>query len=367
MVKSTSQDAQTFLKQLTVYKKLIDEDIAQYSKQLRRQILQDYGTHSRVAVDAYLDVLSRGGKRIRGALTMLGYEMSGGSDRDMILQAARAVEMIQAYVLIVDDINDRSIMRRGGKAAHIRMAEYYNDQELGHDSQHFGESIAMNAALAGNHAAQVTMASLSVSEVTRLAAMNILNRGMLVTVHGQFNDIFNEVTNKATEQDVYNVTEWKTAHYTFLNPLHIGMTLAGAQQSVLDTVREYAINIGHAFQIVDDILGTFGGEFETGKSPLDDTREGKRTLLSIYALEKANPSDKNFLVQMLGNQNLTRAEFERCQEIIQSTGALDYSRQKADDYVSVALDSLEKAKQDWSSEGTQFLRGLAEYLLVRTS
>src|SRR5687768_11477115 len=154
MPKTTSVDTKTFATKLQEYKKLIDADIAAYSKHIETITLQNYGPYSRIATDAYLSILNRGGKRIRGALVLLGYEMSGGKDRDMILQVARAIEMIHAYILIVDDFQDRSPVRRSGPAAHKLLAEYYTRHNLGADAEHFGEAIAMNAALAGNHAAQ---------------------------------------------------------------------------------------------------------------------------------------------------------------------------------------------------------------------
>ena len=91
-----SVDATVFTEQLAAYKRAIDQDIAAYSKQLQQQTLQDFGTNARLEMDAYLSILERGGKRIRGALTMLGYEMTGGTDTAMITQAARAGEMLPA-------------------------------------------------------------------------------------------------------------------------------------------------------------------------------------------------------------------------------------------------------------------------------
>ncbi len=105
-------DTDHFKITLKNYKQIIDEDIAAYAKQVQATTLRQYGANARLEVDAYLDILQRGGKRIRGALTILGYEMSGGADKTMILQAARAIEMIHAYILIIDDFQDRSVMRR---------------------------------------------------------------------------------------------------------------------------------------------------------------------------------------------------------------------------------------------------------------
>lgn len=360
-------DVQVFKRKLAAYKEVIDVDITAYSKQVKKSTLQHYGKDARLEVDAFLSVLSRGGKRIRGALAMLGYEMSGGTNTDMIIQVARVLEMMHAYILIIDDIQDRSIMRRGAPAAHVMLADHHDKHELAGDSGHFGVSIALNASISGMHAAQTLLANIDAPQDLRLKALSILNRTMLVTVHGQTNDIMNEVIAEVSQKDVDRVLEWKTAHYTFLNPLQLGMVLAGAEDETAEAITDYAMHAGRTFQITDDILGTFGSEFESGKSPMDDTREGKRTLLTVYALERAANGNKNFLIQMLGNENLTPAEFHRCKDIIAETGALDFAKHQADKHVEQALASLDKEGERWTAEGVQFLRGLAEYLLTRTS
>lgn len=367
-MKTKSDDTvEVFINQLTAYKQLIDEDIAAYVKKTEAATLKEYGAHSRLGLDAYFSILNRGGKRIRGALTMLSYEMSGGQDQAMIIQAARAVEMVHAYILIIDDINDRSPVRRGGPAAHRILSDYYRQHNLGNDAQHFGESIAMNAALIGNHAAQSVLCNLRVDKDLRLKAIDALNRTMVVTGHGQFNDMFNEVLPDVGERDVDRVLEWKTAHYSFLNPLKVGMILAGVSEKATEAITEYAMHAGYAFQVTDDILGTFGEEFESGKSPLDDIREGKRTVLTVYALKNTTNGNKNFLIKMLGNRQLTQAEFRRCKDILVESGAYEHARRIAQFHVDKAIASLKRQRQSWSSEGIAFLSGLAKFLLVRTA
>lgn len=362
---SSANDIKLFQSKLAEYKKLIDADIDIYAKQAANTALQQYGKSARLATDAYLSILTRGGKRIRGALTMSGYEMCGGTDQTMIIQAARAIEMVHAYILIIDDIQDRSLTRRSGPAAHALLADYHRQQHLADDPKHFGIAIALNSALTGLHAAEMIMANLDVDEQLRLNAISILNRGMIITGHGQTADIMNEVTADTTEDEVDQVMNWKTSHYTFLNPLHIGMILAGADCNVTDAITDYAMSAGRAFQITDDILGIFGTEFESGKSPLDDIREGKRTLLTVYALDHAEKSDKNFLIQMLGNRNLNQIEFERSKDIIVSCGALNYAKNEATKHAQLAIKSLNGNETLWSKQGAQFLRGLAESLLNR--
>jgi geranylgeranyl diphosphate synthase type I len=363
----TQTDSELFLRKLAQYKQLLDEEIQSYSKHLKKETLQDYGAQSRLAVDAYLDVLARGGKRIRGALAVVGYKMAGGQDEAMIIQAGRALEMIHAYLLIMDDIQDRSLTRRGGPTAHIALSQHHEQKHLAGDPGHFGISIALNAMGIGNHAAQATIAGLKVEPELRLRALESLNKAIIITAHGQSNDIVNEVNGPITMRDVDNVLEWKTAHYTFLNPLAFGMILAGASDEDIDSIKQYALKAGRGFQITDDILGTFGTEFESGKSPFDDIKEGKRTILTLYALDHAEKADKNFLIQMLGNQHLTQAEFDRCKDILVETGALDFTKQESRHCVVEAIESLDANSQKWNDEGIGFLRGLAQYLIDRKS
>ncbi len=354
-----------FTAQLAQYKQLIDDDIAAYSKQLERETLQQYGANARLAVDTYLSILARGGKRIRGALAMLAYEMCGGADKQLILQAARALEMLHAYILIIDDFQDHSGIRRSGPTAHVLLANHHRRHELANDAEHFGASIAINAALTGAHAAQQILTNLPVDAARKLKAIETINNTMIVTAHGQTNDIMNEVVAEVSHRDIECVLEWKTAHYTFLNPLTVGMILAGADDRATQAITPYAVHAGKAFQITDDILGTFGSEFESGKSPMDDLREGKRTLITAYALKHTNDENKNFLVQMLGNATLSPVEFERCKDILVKSGALDYAQTAAEKHVQQAINSLRYAPKAWSVSGVQFLRGLATYLLHR--
>jgi len=349
---------------LADYRVLIDKDIEAYAAYIRRSTLQQYGATAHLEVDAFLKILERGGARMRGSLTILGYEMSGGAmdakGKAMITQAARAIELLQAYLLVIDDMQDRSPTRRGGPSAHFALADYHRTHHLAGDPMHFGMSLATNAALVGAHAANTILANLDAPDDLRNNVVSITNRTMLVTGHGQSVDIMNEVSATTDPKDIDNVQEWKTATYTVLNPLHVGMVLAGAGCEATDGITPYAIHTGKAFQIANDIDGVFASEQQTGKSSLDDIKEGKRTYMTIYALEHAETADKNFLIQMLGNEHLTPAEFVRCQQIIQESGGLEFARKQAKAHVTAALKSLHNEAHRWSPEGVLALQNLAE-------
>jgi geranylgeranyl diphosphate synthase, type I len=356
-----------FAEQLGAYKKAIDSDIATYSEHVRKVTAKQYGEHPMAVTNAYLAMLESGGKRIRGALAIVGYKMCGGTDMQMITRAASALEMIHAYILVIDDIQDRSKRRRGQPTVHESLTTYARSQKLSGDVAHTGVALALNAALLGAHAAQVLLAGLSVDPELRLKAIGIINNTMITTAHGQTADIMNELLPQTDLQDVEHALEWKTAHYTMLNPLCVGMVLAGAGCEDTDAIRDYALNTGKTFQITDDIIGIFGTDEQTGKSAMDDIREGKRTILTSYALEHAAPADREFLRRCLGDANLTKSAFERCRHILRDSGALGHAERLAKDHVQIALSSLDEHHSRWNRDGVLFLEGLVQSLLYRTT
>jgi geranylgeranyl diphosphate synthase type I len=356
-----------FADRLAAYKHRIDVDIASYAQHAKNSTRSQFGAAPADISDVFFDVLGRGGKRIRGSLAIVAYEMCGGTDREMIVRAATALEMLNAYILMIDDIQDRSKLRRGKATAHEMLAGYIEERNLKGDPAHIGMSLTLNAAVAGNHAAQTLLAGLSVDPELRTKVLAIVNQAMVVTAQGQTQDIMNELYDETAQVEIDHVLEWKTAYYSFLNPLCTGMVLAGADCADTDAIREYAIPTGMAFQITDDIIGIYGDDMQTGKGAMDDIREGKQTILTQYALEHAEVADKRFLLAMLGNDSLTPAEFDRCKQIVTDTGALEYARHRAKDAVAKAFTALDEYEARWQPEGVAFLRGLALKILDRTA
>ncbi len=349
----------SFADRLHAYKTAIDADIAEYAKNIRDVTTAQHGAYAALSTDIYLDVLGRGGKRIRGSLVLCGYEMSGGTDRTMIMHAARAIEMLHAYMLIVDDVQDRSLLRRGKPTAHELFAEHHRTHGLKGDAAHAGMSLALNAALVGDHAAQMILANLGADAQLRLNALSIVNRTMLITCHGQTADMMNELSLRPTSSDIDRVLEMKTALYSFINPLHVGMVLAGAGCEYTDAITPYALHLGKAFQITDDILGIFGNEERLGKSPMDDIREGKATVLSVYALDHTTGKEREFLDACLGNASLTPQDFARCRDIVQKSGARNHATAYATREITAALEALDAVHNKWPAADVAFLRDLA--------
>jgi geranylgeranyl diphosphate synthase, type I len=302
------QQMYDFGAQLARYKQAIDADIARYSEHVRKVTKQQYGGHPSAVTNEYLDLLGRGGKRIRGSLVLCGYEMLGGADHEMIVRAATAVEMLHAAMLIVDDIQDRDTQRRGKPAVHVALADYHQTLGLHSDAAHTGMSLALDAALSGAFAAEVLLAGLSVDAELRLKVVGIVNQTLVTTLHGQTYDVIHVGLVRPNPTDVAQAREWKSAHYTFLNPLCVGMVLAGAPCEDTDAIRAYALHTGIAFQLADDILD---GDV-SGQDVPAAIRESKR-------------------------------------------------------HVEKALEALDSSKRPWAREQVQFLRDLAAFVIVRNA
>jgi geranylgeranyl pyrophosphate synthase len=365
MRKFSAQQKKSFDQRLTNYKKLIDLDIDTYSSQLETTVENNFGLYVKTETDAFLQILSRGGKRLRGSLVLIGYEMSGGKNQKLAVFAARAIEMLHSYMLIIDDIQDKSETRRGGKAAHVLLEGFHKQEKLAGDSKQFGLSVAINSAISGGHAAQMVINNLPTDDETKVKLLGIINRTMMVTAHGQTVDLFNQAKQIVDNESIERVLELKTAHYSVLNPLHVGMVLAGADCLQTDAITEYAIACGKAFQITDDIIGIFGDEQQTGKSPMDDIKEGKVTVLTNYAICNSSSDDKNFLLKTLGNSKLTRADFNRCKQIISDSGALKTAQDLASSYIEIAVRAITSQETLWNDKDTSLLVYIAQNLAGR--
>lgn len=351
-------------KKLAHFKALIDADLIEYTAILKGRWSKDYDETSQQIFAAYLDILARGGKRLRGVLAMCAYEMGGGEDEELNIRAARIIEMIHAYLLVMDDIADRSHLRRGGPTAQIILSDLHKANGWFGDSAHFGVSQAMNAALAALHIIMQEVAELPVQDTYKLEAQIVLNRGLTKTVVGQINDINNQVIQEVGEKEIIEMMTRKTAYYSFVNPLEFGLVLAGKDFAEFVWLEDWAINMGLSYQIQDDILGIFGDDSISGKSALDDVREGKLTLLVARALSHVAESDKKIILDALGRDTITDAELEKIKEIMQTSGVLQYTLGLSEQYAKKAIAALSRSPEIYTNTST-FLAHFTRAMLKR--
>ncbi|MBI2600356.1 polyprenyl synthetase family protein [Candidatus Daviesbacteria bacterium] len=296
---------------------------------------------------------SEGGKRLRGSLVKLGYELFGGDNKAEILKVSVATEIFQTAILAHDDIIDQSLTRRGKPTIYKR---------LGGD--HYGISQTIALADAAFFLANKLIAESEFDEGKKNSALKVFNSMMLKTCLGEILDV--EIPHKKKVikiDDVMIISQFKTAWYTIIGPLSMGAILAGIDEDKLAAIEEFGKNLGTAFQIQDDILGVFGDEEKIGKSASSDIEEGKATLLIYYALNFANKEQKRYLDKFYGKKGLTDKQIQEIRQIFINTGSLDFSTKKCIKYCGVAKKIIPEIINEKDKMG--FLIDMSQFLIER--
>lgn len=315
---------------------------------------------SREIMQCIKDFSLRGGKRIRSILIIMVYKSLGGKNENAIIDIAVSAELMQSFLLIHDDIIDDDDLRRGGPTMHRIYAEKYKNYN---NPKKFGESIAI---IAGDLLVSLGNEIISKSdfdEEKRVKLLQKFNNIIKMTGYGEIIDILLGLKTNVREEDILKMHKLKTAIYTIEGPLHMGAIAAGASDEHLKTLTNYAIPLGQAFQIKDDILGMFGSEEKLGKPADSDIKEDKKTLLIIKALENSGKEQRKFIKNNLGNKNITKEEMMKIREIIKQIGSLDYSQHLAEKLVKKAKNVIKNSRLN--EGGKKFLLGIADYIVKR--
>ena len=303
--------------------------------------------------------LFAGGKRLRPLLCVCGWHAATGSgDTDPLLNVAASLEMFHAFALIHDDVMDHSQLRRGRPTVHRALAALHQadrDRTAADDLGVSGALLAGDLALVWSdeilHSAGLTPTQLA-------AALPVIHTMRNEVLHGQYLDLL--ATGRPTDDvdAALRIIRFKTAKYTIERPLHLGAALAGADSDVQTALSAYALPIGEAFQLRDDLLGVYGAPGRTGKSVLEDIRDGKPTVLVALALRQADPSQRAILHAALGNPGLDQAQADIIRGILTATGAHATVENMIETRFRQAVDPLDTGV--FSPAATAALRALAE-------
>jgi len=249
----------------------------------------------------------RGGKRVRAVLLAAACEGYGGPPSDAILPALLSVELLHAYLLIHDDWMDEDEVRRGGPTVHAMLREHHTSARLG----------AIGAILAGDLLAGYAMEALCETRVSP----DRLRESICEFVRMQVDVVLGQTLDVCKTEDVDAVHDLKTNSYTVRGPLLLGASLAGASSAQKAELETFARPLGIAFQIRDDLLGTFGDPRKTGKSTASDLRQGKRTALVHELLAGAGAENRALLNRVLGVKDASQEDIARLIGRFTSSGA----------------------------------------------
>lgn len=278
-----------------------------------------FGPASRRLWRAAADI-AHGGKRIRSRLLLDAHAALGGRHSAAAIDAACAVELLHAALVIHDDVIDGDLTRRGRE--NVTGAFEREARALGaarRDARAWGEASSLLAGDLLLTEAHALLAGLDVSDAVRRTALDLFRDTVVESAAGEHADVrLSMRLSPAGPDDVLAMIEQKTAAYSFRAPLRLAGILAAAPAQLLDAVDAIARRIGMIYQLRDDVLGTFGSEAETGKSSLSDLREGKETLLISYA--RSHPEWEG-VRGLFGDDGMTAADGERVRAVVERSGA----------------------------------------------
>lgn len=309
---------------------------------------------------------SSNGKRLRPYLVCLGYQIASNKsfDSKTVLNASMVSEIFHSFALIHDDIIDRSDTRRNQKTSHILFEDIHKNQKLKNDPSHFGTSMAILAGDLQIALSSQIIADLEVDSKIKQNLLDSFNEMFINLVLGEYQDVYQSFSPiRPSEEMIMSTLRWKSGEYTIEFPLKFGALLGGADKKLLDFFSQFAVPVGIAFQLKDDLLGVFSDSEAVGKSNLSDIREGKNTLLIKYALSRANDFQKNQLEQILGDSKADTNDLAKVQDILTSTGAKSAIEQKIKDMTKSARDLIDGS--GISADYSQILSEFTDYITNR--
>ena len=311
----------------------------------------------------YFSNLNTNGKLVRGVLTNLGYYLLK-DNRDYSNDLALAYEVFQTAILVHDDIIDQDDKRRGVNTIHYEnFNKYKTYNEV--DAKHLGNSIAI---CIGNYGLYETIKIISTSYKDDPNLSKVLNNFIdtaLNTIKGEIIDVVlpvesknEKVNNDLLEESIMNIYRLKTAYYTIIGPLSVGLLLAGADNKKIEDITNFGEKVGIAFQIQDDILGIYSDEM--GKVVGSDIKEFKQTILYSH-ISKTKYIDE---LNKYYGKDISEESISKVRDLFKESGSYTYAIDTMNKFYDEGINNLNNI--DWIDEDKKnILRGFVEYLRNR--
>jgi len=303
-----------------------------------------------------LDYPLREGKGLRPALAMATCRGLGGP-LDAVLRTAATLELFHNAFLVHDDVEDGSELRRHRETLH----------------QLHGVPIAVNV---GDGMLALALRPLleNVERVGLGPALNVLDVVTTMareSAEGQALELSWVQENRwdQGDRDYVRMVYKKTAVYSFVTPAVVGALCARAQAQVRAALSRFAVPLGVAFQIADDLLNLAGQEAVIGKESCGDLWEGKHTLILMHALRTAGGPERQRAIALLGQPRADKdaAEVDWLLNLVHRQDSLAYARDVARRYARRAAVSFAGlARWFGDSVHRDFLEDLVDYVVDRT-
>ncbi|MEB7505527.1 polyprenyl synthetase family protein [Arthrobacter koreensis] len=279
-----------------------------------------------------------GGKRFRPRLLLLAYRRLGGSDPAGAARLGAVYELLHNAFLIHDDVIDRDVVRHGVPNLSGHYANKSRRAGASEESaQHAGMAaglLAGDLVLAGAYRLHE---SVEADGGIRNQLRSILDHAVFSSIGGELLDVeFARAADMPSPEEVRTVARRKTAVYSFEAPLQAGAVLAGAA-SAAAALAAFGRDAGIAYQIADDVRGTFGDEADTGKTNSGDLREGKRTVLLSYAASRPQWQE---ISELMDGGEMTAEEVQKVRDLLTECGAREHAVQLVSEHAQAAVKQL---------------------------
>jgi geranylgeranyl diphosphate synthase, type I len=302
----------------------LEAALTPYSTQVEAELRKYLGPprEPKELYDAVKHLFDAGGKRLRPILSLLSAQAVGGESSEVLPYAA-AVEMLHVFSLVHDDIMDEAGTRRGVPSVHVK----------------FGQSTAILAGDALQAMAFETLCRLnSPPELTREIVRDFA--GLVKEIcEGQQYDLRFETLKRVDELTYFHMVERKTATLYEVAMKH-GALIAKGDVVHSKKLGEAGRLIGLAFQIWDDVLDLTGDPAKTGKPSMEDLYGGKKTLITVFAMDKLDPLDRRKLIDLLAKKPKTEDDVKGIMALYEKAGAIKQAREKAKAFTSHAKSAL---------------------------
>jgi len=280
-------------------------------------ILERAQSHVDMVPELARYLIDSGGKRLRPMLTVAAAALFGGGAGHAINFAA-AVEFMHNATLLHDDVVDESDMRRGKPAARMVWGNK--------------ASILVGDFLLGQ-------AFMMMVETGDIGALHVLSSASAVMAEGEVFQLAKTGDLETTSEDYAEVIRAKTA-VLFQAACEVGAMAGGADAAGRQALKTYGLELGNAFQLVDDVLDYRGQSGTLGKNVGDDLREGKMTLPVILALSEATEVEKATITASLGQADATDAQVAAVVAIMERYDTLGRTLEKANAHAKAAQQAL---------------------------
>jgi len=315
-------------------KNRIDRELKNYIQNIDRSY-----SLSKISPLLYSNIkefVSREGKRVRPILFIIGYLGYSRKIPFGLYRTALSLELLHDFMLVHDDIIDKSDTRRGKPSIHAML----NRELKGYKNIKFtGEDLAIVIGDVIYAMAIHSFLSIRENPQRKEAALKKFAEAAFYTGSGEFIELLAGLKgiDEITKEEIYKIYDLKTSNYTFAAPLSIGAVLAGAGNKEIRKLYDFGVYLGRAFQIKDDILGMFSSYKEIGKSTLTDLQESKKTILIWHAYHNTNAKNKSAIKRIFSQYTANRNDLLKMCKIMTESGTLDFAKNEISRLLNIAL------------------------------